>query len=109
MYFTGKRESPSSNLPTSIIPGAIQTNVFRGGNAEHQYNYGRATDSLVVGDWNGDGNDTLGVCRGNTYHLKNTTTGGWADIVMTYGKSTDQVVIGDWDNNGTDTLGVYRP
>ncbi|QQT70815.1 hypothetical protein I6I57_08230 [Brevibacterium casei] len=24
MYFTGKRESPSSNLPASIIPGAIQ-------------------------------------------------------------------------------------
>src|SRR5699024_7131658 len=25
VYFTGKRESPSSNLPASIIPGAIQT------------------------------------------------------------------------------------
>jgi hypothetical protein len=24
VYFTGKRESPSSNLPASIIPGAIQ-------------------------------------------------------------------------------------
>src|SRR5699024_3231644 len=24
VYFTGKRETPSSNLPASIIPGAIQ-------------------------------------------------------------------------------------
>lgn len=85
-----------------------QTKVFRGGNAAPQHNYGRATDSLNVGDWNRDGEDTLGVRRGNTYHLKNATTGDNADIVMNYGRAND-LVVGDWDNNGSDTPGVYRP
>ena len=71
--------------------------------------YGRVADEVLVGDWDGDGRDTLGVRRGNSYYLKNTTTSGVADIVMNYGRATDRVVVGDWDGNGTDTLGVYRP
>jgi hypothetical protein len=34
-----------------------------GGNADIELTYGRAGDTVLVGDWDGDGSDTLGVRR----------------------------------------------
>jgi hypothetical protein len=70
--------------------------------------YGRATDTVLVGDWDGDGKDTLAVRRGNTYYIKNSLAGGVADQTVIYGRATDTVLVGDWDGNGTSTLGVRR-
>jgi hypothetical protein len=70
--------------------------------------YGRAGDEVFVGDWNGDGRDTLAVRRGKTYFIANTLAGGPADTVLDYGRAGDTTVVGDWDGNGTDTLGVHR-
>ncbi|MFT9009717.1 MAG: hypothetical protein ABF431_09425, partial [Bifidobacterium sp.] len=50
-----------------------------GGQADETLVYGKATDDVVVGDWNGDGKDTLAVRRGGTYYFKNSLTGGVAD------------------------------
>lgn len=50
-------------------------NSFNGGAADA---YGRAADIVQVGGWDGDGDDTLGVHRANTYYLKNVS-GGTAD------------------------------
>ncbi|WP_281272843.1 hypothetical protein [Flaviflexus salsibiostraticola] len=33
------------------------------GNADREFDYGRATDQVVVGDWNRNGRDGLGVVR----------------------------------------------
>jgi hypothetical protein len=41
----------------------LLSNSFAGGNADVELTYGRATDEVFVGDWNGDGVDTLGVRR----------------------------------------------
>lgn len=70
--------------------------------------YGRVGDEVIVGDWDGNGTDTFGVRRGNTFYLNNTISGGSTDIQFNYGKAGDEVIIGDWDGNGTDTLGVRR-
>jgi hypothetical protein len=70
--------------------------------------YGRRGDQVLVGDWDGDGTDTLAVRRGATYYFKNGVNGGVADKVITYGKPTDQVLVGDWDGDGKDTLAVRR-
>ena len=84
------------------------TNGTTGGQADITFAYGKADDVVLVGDWNGDGKDTLGVRRGNEYFLTNGTTGGQADISFAYGKADDTVLVGDWNGDGKDTLGVRR-
>ncbi len=69
----------------------------------------------VVGDWDGDGVDTVGVVRysddvdgGIRWELRNSNTAGPPDVVLTYGRGRDVPVVGDWDGNGTDTPGLRR-
>jgi len=76
--------------------------------ASHQAIYGRAYDRVLVGDWDGDGVDTLAVRRGSEYHFKNDLGGGPADRVVVYGRAADTVLVGDWDGDGVDTLAVRR-
>ena len=61
-----------------------------------------------MGDWDGDGKDTLAVRRGNIYYVRNSLTTGRADTQITYGNPGDQVLVGDWDGDGKDTFGVWR-
>ncbi len=84
-------------------------NTASSGFADTIVSYGDPGDTPVVGDWNGDGTDTIGVVRGNTWYLRNSNTSGFADIVMTLGDSGDRPVVGDWDGlDNTTTPGVYR-
>ena len=52
--------------------------ALSGGPAEVQFGYGLATDVPVVGDWTGEGRDTVGVRRGNQWLLRTTNTAGSA-------------------------------
>lgn len=80
------------------------------GNANASYNYGETCDIPIVGDWDGDGDDTIGIVRpvGGVlqWHLSNNNS---TATVYSYGNATDLPVAGDWDGNGTDTIGVFRP
>lgn len=78
------------------------------GRTDRTFSYGRANDVVYVGDWNGNGVDTLAVRRGATYHFSNRLAGGDADRVVTYGRATDTVLMGDWNGNGIDTPVVRR-
>ncbi|WP_152192634.1 CAP domain-containing protein [Georgenia satyanarayanai] len=72
------------------------------------FSYGRDTDTVYVGNWNGRGTDSLAVRRGATYHFRNSLSGGAADTVVTYGRAGDDVLMGDWDGDGVDTPVVRR-
>ncbi|MGO1740006.1 MAG: sialidase family protein [Actinomycetaceae bacterium] len=76
--------------------------------ADHEFSYGRSGDEVLVGDWDGDGSDTLAVRRGNAYYLTNSLYGGDADVELTFGRSSDVVLVGDWDGDGVDTFAVRR-
>ncbi len=78
------------------------------GYADVQINYGLAGDYPVVGDWDGDGVDTIGIYRNGVFYLRNSNTIGFADIVFSFGSPGDQPIAGDWDEDGVDTIGVYR-
>ncbi len=65
----------------------------------------------VSGDWDGDGDVTLGVaCKeghGYRWDLMNFHGGGSPQIVGGYGNSdTCRPLVGDWDGDGQDTIGV---
>lgn len=76
--------------------------------ADTIFQYGRPDDEVYVGDWDGDGIDTIAIRRGAEFFIRNTNAGGDADTVVVYGKPGDVVLVGDWDGDGTDTLAVRR-
>src|SRR5690554_2916991 len=78
------------------------------GETDQSFIYGRPNDRVYVGNWDGEGPDTLAVRRGFTYYFKNSLSGGEADEVVMYGRDGDVVYMGDWDGNGTDTPVVRR-
>ncbi|TNC21367.1 ExeM/NucH family extracellular endonuclease [Georgenia sp. 311] len=88
--------------------GFFLTNGWEGGSADHAFVYGRWTDEVLIGDWDGDGRDSITVRRGATFHVNNRPAGGPAQSVFTYGRPGDVVLVGDWDGDGTDTLAVRR-
>jgi hypothetical protein len=63
-------------------------------------------DQAVVGDWNADGVDQVGVC--------NPATGKWrlrgvGEFGNTPGlNGGDMCLVGDWDGDGRDTIGRYQ-
>src|SRR5690625_3074267 len=108
----------SADVDGSGGPPATQAEQSRGNSyhlsdstsrhTAHVLTYGRPGDDTLVGDWDGDGVDTLAVRRGSTYHFTNSFRGGDADVVVTYGRPDDVVLVGDWDGDGVDTLAVRR-
>ncbi|WP_324650858.1 SpoIID/LytB domain-containing protein [Georgenia sp. H159] len=79
-----------------------------GGEANHVFAYGRDDDEVFVGDWDGDGVDTIALRRGNVFYISNRQGGGEADVVLGYGRPGDVVLVGDWDGDGKDTFAVRR-
>ena len=80
-----------------------------GGAADLVFPYGDPSDQAVKGDWDGDGDDTVGIYRDGVFFLKNTNEPGNADLVIGFGAPGDIPIAGDWDGDGIDTIGVYRP
>jgi hypothetical protein len=103
---------PSTNflvwkLRNSNTPGAPDVTPFAYG--------GVGSVAVVVGDWDGDGKDTIGVVELDpstnflVWKLRNTLTPGAPDVTpFAYGGVGSQVVVGDWDGDGKDTVGVVE-
>ena len=111
----------------SVAPSGTSTGGFTAGswrvsnaNAEQRstsarvftsYRWGRKGDIPVVGDWDGDGTQTVGVVRpsaarnSNQLLLRNSD-GRVANFW--YGTKGDRLVMGDWDGNGTWTPAAVR-
>jgi photosystem II stability/assembly factor-like uncharacterized protein len=79
------------------------------GFADVALNYGLAGDYPVTGDWDGDGDDTIGVYRNGRFLLRNSNSVGFAEFNFLFGQAGDQPIAGDWDGDGDDTIGVFRP
>jgi hypothetical protein len=73
---------------------------------------GDASDLPIVGDWNGDGVDTIGVYRSSTgvMFLSDSNTAPSVVYNPVFGNPGDTPFAGRWDNSMThDGIGVYRP
>ena len=99
--------SPDPVEPTPPPFGFFLSNDWSG-TAHHAFHYGRPGDEVLIGDWDGDGTDSITVRRGNQFFVSNAPRGGPAERVVVYGRPGDVVVVGDWDGDGTDTLAVRR-
>ncbi|WP_413451056.1 PQQ-dependent sugar dehydrogenase [Georgenia phoenicis] len=100
----------SHTFSTASAPGTGEFHLSNTwtGSTDVRFAYGRTTDEVFIGDWDGDGRDTVALRRGSTFHVSNALRGGDADRVFAYGRPGDVVLVGDWDGNGTDTFAVRR-
>lgn len=100
---------------------ALSTGVFRPGSgdiylkkqntsgyADAMITFGMAGDKPIIGDWDGDGVDTIGIYRQGVFYLRNSNTTGYADVTFAFGQADDLPVAGDWNGDGRDTVGVFR-
>ena len=82
------------------------------GAAQISFLFGNPGDKPVVGDWDGDGIDEVGLHRESTgfFYWRDTLTTGIADGQIFYGDPADRFVAGDWGVvDGVDTPAVFRP
>jgi uncharacterized delta-60 repeat protein len=82
------------------------------GAADYSFLFGNPGDKPVVGDWDGDGIDEIGLHRESTgfFYWRNTLDTGVADGEIFFGDPGDRFVAGDWGQvDGADTPGLFRP
>ena len=72
--------------------------------------YGLPGDVPMLGDWDCDGVDTVGMYRPSNgfVYIRNTNDLGVADFDFFYGEASDIPLVGDWNGDGCDTLAIYR-
>ncbi len=84
------------------------------GAADYDFYFGNPGDKAFTGDFNNNGQDTVGLHRESTgfVYYRNTLTTGIADNDFFYGDPADQIITGRWAQDptkGPDTVGVFRP
>ena len=62
----------------------------------------------VVGDWNGNGQTTIGWFRDGEWRLRNSNSAGSASLSFEFGRAGDLPVVGDWNADGRSTIGIVR-
>jgi hypothetical protein len=74
---------------------------------------GNSGDIPIIGDWNGDGKDGIGIFRPSSgiWSLDSNENLAWegSDNSLSWGLSGDTPVIGDWNGDGKDGIGIFRP
>ena len=108
--------------PAGTSTGGFSAGAWRVSNANAEqlstsaavfasYRWGRSGDLPVVGDWDGDGTQTVGVVRPNadrnSNHLLLRNSDG-SVLDFWYGRHGDRVLVGDWDGDGTWTPAAVR-
>jgi len=94
------------------IVNNLGTNDGGLGPADYSFLFGDLGDKPVVGDWDGDGIDEIGLHRESTglFYWRNTLDTGNADGTIFFGDPGDRFVAGDWGIvDGKDTPGLFRP
>ena len=70
----------------------------------------RPLDVAVVGDWDGNGHDDLGIYRNGEWHLRSSSdTSGYTARIVRYGGAPGDIPLAaDTDGDGHDELVIYR-
>ncbi|TWU36556.1 Serine-aspartate repeat-containing protein D precursor [Novipirellula aureliae] len=84
--------------------------ALRADAVDHVFQYGEQVDTPIVGDWNGDGIDQIGIVRGSLWILDSDGDGRITpkDEQTSFGRSTDEAIVGDFNGDGIDEIAVVR-
>ncbi|MGO1509089.1 MAG: C40 family peptidase [Actinomycetaceae bacterium] len=70
--------------------------------------FGHPDGNAYVGDFNGNGVDTLAVRRGQEFAVTTSNSASPGHQSIYYGRDGDEVFVGDWNGDGVDTFAVRR-
>jgi serine-aspartate repeat-containing protein C/D/E len=72
--------------------------------------FGQEGDIPVVGDFNGDGNEEIGIFRAGQWIIDSNGNRQIDEVDLTFelGGEGDKPVVGDFDGEGRAKPGVYR-
>ncbi|RPF25913.1 N-acetylmuramoyl-L-alanine amidase [Georgenia muralis] len=76
--------------------------------ADTVFGYGENDAEVLVGDWDGEGTDTVATRQGTVFRINNRNAFSDPDVTLVYGERGDEVLAGDWDGDGKDTFAVRR-
>ena len=81
------------------------------GSIAHRYIFGTPDALPIIGDWDGDGLDNIGVYLAGHWYLDRNGDGVWTedDLWAELGGEKDQPVSGDWDGDGKSDIGIFGP
>ena len=81
------------------------------GPADFSYVFGNPGDKPFVGDFNGNGVETVGLHRESTglVYYRNEHSTGNADNQFIFGDPGDRLIAGDWTGGGPFTPALFRP
>ncbi|MFD0272791.1 DUF1906 domain-containing protein [Kitasatospora sp. NPDC127111] len=80
-----------------------------GGGLVRAVAFGNQGDVPLVGDWTGQGRDTIGIYRPSDASFYLTSDNATVTIAVPFGDRGDVPLVGDWTGQGRDTIGIYRP
>jgi hypothetical protein len=74
------------------------------------FSFGDATWQPLVGDWDGDGVDGIGLYRNGEFILRSIVAGQVQESRFSFGtlESGWQAIVGDWNGDGMDSIGLYK-
>lgn len=72
------------------------------------FSYGNRPLTPLMGDWNGDGLETVGTFEAGTFRLNDQNDSSGADHTFVFGDPRGYAVAGDFDGNRCDDVAVYR-
>ena len=106
----GVFRSSDSNGQTTFF---LKSNNDETSNDATVIHFGNPTDIPIVGDWNNDGKDDIGVFRRNDPANSNNAVfylmNGAETITIVFGNNDDTPIVGKPNNDGLTRIGVYRP
>ena len=85
-----------------------QVTLLTASGVRRTYLIGGSGDRAVVGDWDGNGKDSVGVVRGSTWCLRNAVLNGRCDLTFRYGAPSDLPIAGKWRGGKVDGIGMWR-
>jgi hypothetical protein len=90
------------SIQTFFIINALGANEGGLGAAEFSYVFGDPGDKPFVGDFDGDGVETVGLHRESTglVYFRNSHSQGNADAQFIFGDPGDRLIAGDWNADG---------
>jgi hypothetical protein len=96
-------------LQEKVPPQAITRNSNDSGPADGQVFRGDPGDRPLACDWDGDGEDTVGIYRRGHFFLFDSDDAKAPAVAdFWFGDVGDTPVCGDWDGDGKDSVGVWR-
>ena len=105
-------DAPTCAGPFTTRPGVIAAEEIRISTSDGQPAAGRGTigaGEVVVGDWDGDGDDEVATADGNSWTLYNGAPGNpAASVRSTFWMPLGVPIGGDWDGDGIDTAAIFR-